>query len=73
MKHFTNTEFGARLKKSRESKKMMQEQLAEALGLASKQHVSRMERGKSGCSIDLIAEIAQILEISLDYLILGDK
>ena len=73
MKHFTNTEFGARLKKSRESKKMTQEQLAEALGLASKQHVSRMERGKSGCSIDLIAEIAQILEISLDYLILGDK
>ncbi len=73
MKHFTNIEFGARLKKSRESKKMTQEQLAEALGLASKQHVSRMERGKSGCSIDLIAEIAQVLEISLDYLILGDK
>ena len=46
---------------------------AEALGLASKQHISRMERGKSGCSIDLIAEIAQVLEISLDYLILGDK
>ena len=73
MKHFTNIEFGARLKKSRESKKMTQEQLAEALGLASKQHISRMERGKSGCSIDLIAEIAQVLEISLDYLILGDK
>ena len=73
MKHFTNIEFGARLKKSRESKKMTQEQLAEALGLASKQHVSRMERSKSGCSIDLIAEIAQVLEISLDYLILGDK
>lgn len=52
---------------------MTQEQLAEALGLASKQHISRMERGKSGCSIDLIAEIAQVLEISLDYLILGDK
>ena len=48
MKHFTNTEFGARLKKSRESKKMTQEQLAEALGLASKQHVIRMESGKSG-------------------------
>ena len=64
---------GNKIRKYRKDNGLTQEQLAEALGLASKQHVSRMERGKSGCSIDLIAEIAQILEISLDYLILGDK
>lgn len=35
-----------------------QEELAVRLGLASKQHVSRMENGERSCSIDLLIELS---------------
>ena len=50
-----------------------QEELAVRLGLASKQHVSRMENGKRSCSIDLLIELSCILHVSTDYLLMGSE
>ena len=43
------------------------------LGLASKQHVSRMENGERSCSIDLLIELSCILHVSTDYLLMGGE
>ena len=50
-----------------------QEELAVRLGLASKQHVSRMENGERNCSIDLLIELSCILHVSTDYLLMGSE
>ena len=50
-----------------------QEELAVRLGLASKQHVSRMENGERSCSIDLLIELSCILHVSTDYLLMGSE
>ena len=42
-------------------------------GLASKQHVSRMENGERSCSIDLLIELSCILHVSTDYLLPEDS
>ena len=48
-------------------------ELAVRLGLASKQHVSRMENGERSCSIDLLIELSCILHVSTDYLLMGSE
>ena len=50
-----------------------QEELAVRLGLASKQHVSRMENGERSCSIDLLIELSCIPRVSTDYLLMGSE
>lgn len=52
--YFDQNEFGKRLQTQRKAREMTQEELALALGLASKQHISCMERGVEACSIDLL-------------------
>ncbi len=73
MFYFDPAEFGKRLKEQRKAMGMTQEELAEALGLASKQHVSRMERGVEACSIDLLVELSIVLHVSTDYLLMGKE
>ena len=48
--YFDAKEFGKRLHDVRTSRGITQEELAVRLGLASKQHVSRMENGERSCS-----------------------
>ena len=62
-----------RLCPNRTSRDITQEELAVRLGLASKQHVSRMENGKRSCSIDLLIELSCILHVSTDYLLMGSE
>lgn len=52
---------------------MIREKLTLALGLASNQHISRMERGVEACSIDLLVEISCVLRVSTDYLLMGKE
>lgn len=47
-----------------------QEQLAFKLNI-SHVHMNRMEKGKEGCSIDLLLEIAELFAVSTDYLLTG--
>ena len=43
---------------------------AEKLNI-SREHLGRIERGKYGCSIDLLIELSFTLNASTDYLLLG--
>lgn len=61
---------GRRIREMRILKGMTQEQLADAVG-QTVDHIRKIENGKRGCSIDLLAEMSACLDVSLDYLVLG--
>ena len=61
---------GSLIKKLREGKGMTQEELAEKVNI-TREHLGRLERGKYGCSIDLLIELSCALNASTDYLLLG--
>lgn len=61
---------GARIKKLRTAHGLTQEQLSQHLNI-SDSHLRKMESGVSGGSIDLLVEIAEYFDVSLDYLVLG--
>ena len=60
--------FGERLASVRKSKKMSQEELAKAIG-AHAPVIGRYERGEVKPSIEVAAKIANVLAVSLDYLV----
>jgi transcriptional regulator with XRE-family HTH domain len=68
--YFDQEAFEKRLKELRNIKGMTQEELAEKLNI-SREHLGRIERGKYGCSIDLLIELSCALNASTDYLLLG--
>lgn len=63
-------EMGSRIRELRKRKGMTQEQLAEKLEISPK-HMSCIERGLSGMSIEHLSNIAKVLDVSLDYLVNG--
>lgn len=71
--YFDAKEFGKRLRDARISRGITQEEPAVCLGLASKQHISRMENGERSCSVDLPVELSCILHVSTDYLLMGSE
>lgn len=62
--------FGKRLQSARKSLGITQEELAERLRV-NRNHITRMERGTRVCSIDLLVEMASLLDVSTDYLLVG--
>lgn len=54
-----------RLKDIREARNMSQDDIAKQIGV-SQQFISRVERGNKSISLDLAAEIADFLNVSLD-------
>lgn len=67
---FDPRSFGKRLQVARKAFGITQEELAERL-CVDRNHVTRMERGVRVCSIDLLVEIAVLLDVSTDYLLVG--
>lgn len=65
-----NKQIGARIKAAREASEYTQEQFAEKVDL-SIQHVSNLERGIAGPSIDAVIKMCKVLGVSCDYLLLG--
>lgn len=61
-----NVEIGQRLKFYREAAGLTQESFAEMLGLGVK-HVSAMERGANGVSINTLINASKILSVPVDY------
>lgn len=61
---------GKRISSARKEKGMTQEYLAAQIGIGEK-HLSEIERGMSGFAVGTLIEIARILEISTDYLLIG--
>lgn len=62
---------GNQIQRARKKSKMTQQQMAEKIGTNEK-YVSNIETGKSRCSLGLLIDIANLLEVSIDDL-LGDN
>jgi len=65
-----NTDFGYRLKIVREEKNLKREDVAKKIG-TSAAIIGRYERNERTPSIDIARNIAEALDVSLDYLV-GD-
>ena len=61
---------GERLRKKRLLMGMTQEELAEKIDRASKYYAD-IERGSCGMSTETLLSLASVLDMSLDYMILG--
>ena len=63
---------GRRIKELRHHYGLTQEDFADQLN-TSKSHITKVENGQRGASIDLYIEIAQYFDVSLYYLLLGQN
>ena len=61
---------GERIRQLRIKKGLTQEKTANALNI-DQSYYGRIETGKKGCSVDLFIQLAELFDVSLDYLILG--
>ena len=68
--YFDQVKFGNRLRNLRKQRGKTQEQLAAAVNISTV-HLGNIELGKRGLSIDLMIELSNVLNVSLDYLIIG--
>lgn len=64
--------FSTQLKKLRTERQLSQDALAEQLFI-SRQSISKYETGESTPDLDNLIKIANVLEVSLDELVLGKK
>ena len=71
MQYYDKKTVGKRIQKMRKSRNMTQCVLAEKLDYTKERQLQRIESGETACSVDKLMEIAQILEISTDYLLFG--
>ena len=63
-------DIGFRIKELRRIHHMTQDQLAEFMDISIK-HMSSVERGMSSLSLEKLIQICEVLDCSLDYLIIG--
>lgn len=63
-------EIGRRISNRRKHKKLSQQALAEILGI-SNNHLSSIECGKAGPSLELLVGICNALKLSPDFLLMG--
>lgn len=66
-----NIQMGSRIRKARLQAGLTQEAFAELLHLGPK-HISAMERGTVGLSMETLQYICQVLHVSADTLLFGD-
>lgn len=69
----SGTEFAKRVRFLRIRKGLSQDQLAKALGLKNRDSVSKIELGKQDVSTKQIERLADVLEVSIPYLIFGEE
>lgn len=67
---FDQVAFGCRLKEMRKERGFTQEQLAAVVNMSTV-HLGNIELGKRGISIDLLLELSDALDVSIDFLIRG--
>lgn len=68
--YFNQEDFGKRLRLARKEAGLTQQELADAVCVV-KDHIGRLERGERVCSIDILVELSDTLEVSTDYLLKG--
>jgi transcriptional regulator with XRE-family HTH domain len=62
-------QFGEKLRYLRQQQRLTQTTLAQQVGLASQAYVSDLEAGRKVPSLDLIVRLAELLEVTTDYLL----
>lgn len=67
-----NIEIGARIKEEREKAGLTQERFSELIGLGTKS-VSAFERGTVGISFTTLKKICQVLSVSSDQILFGQR
>lgn len=65
-------DFASRLRSVREGAKLNQKDFGERIGSAVS-HVSQMEKGDSGISVDKLMKVAQEFQVSVDWLLFGES
>ena len=70
--YFNQVEFGKRIRDERAKLGMTQEELADDLNI-SHGHLNKIEKGKEGCSIDLLLELSDFFGVSTDFLLVGKR
>ena len=70
MENLNYKEIGKRIQAKRKEIKITQEKLSEIIDV-SPSYISEIERGSSICSLATLTNIANTLNASLDYLVLG--
>ena len=73
MQYYDKKAVGERIKTIRLRNNMTQSRLAEELDYTSERQLQRIESGETSCSVDKLMELAQILDVSTDYLLFGQK
>lgn len=73
MQYYDRKAVGERIKKIRLHTGMTQCRLAEKLDYTSERQLQRIESGETSCSVDKLMELAQILNVSADYILFGDN
>ena len=66
------TNFPARLKEKRLLKNLKQKELSEMLGYGQS-YISELETGKTSPSLSVLINLASVLDVSIDYLLLGSE
>ena len=68
--NYNTKQSGERIRLLRIRAGLTQEKTANALNI-DQSYYGRIETGKKGCSVDLFIQLAELFDVSLDYLILG--
>ncbi len=68
---YLNEEIGKRIAALRSQHEMTQEILAQKLNCSIK-HISHVERGVASFSLDMLIEVSELFDCTLDYLVKGE-
>lgn len=68
--HFDQVDFGYRIRTLRKRHGLTQDQLAAQFGISTN-HLGKLEFGKRGVSLDLLVQLAECLNVSVDFLLNG--
>lgn len=70
MNYYDLTEVGKRIRAMRKVAGLTQENLAEKIGV-ERSMIAHIETGRRACSIDVMIQLVEIFDTTLDYLVLG--
>ena len=70
--YINQKEIGQRIRILRKEKRLSQLELANRLDI-NMDHLSRIENGNKGMSLDLLTEFSKYFSVSTDYILFGSK
>ena len=70
---YDNKEIGERIKNIRKNHGMTQSELAEVLHISDKSAISKIEKGVKEININQAVAIAEYFDVSLNYLLRGER